>query len=115
MGVYWDTVCREKRTELEGPIAERSGRGRKASTVVHEPNLATILMVERAIHKAKGYPTKRQLWNSLPKRVQYQTFNRIIDYLLSSNKIILNDHEIVWVFPDSPKLMRLLRTSRRVL
>ena len=51
----------------------------------------------------------------MPKRVQYQTFNRIIDYLLGSNKIILNDHEIVWVFPDNPKLRRLLRTSRRVL
>jgi hypothetical protein len=93
----------------------RSARRGKGSTVAHEPNLTTILMVERAIHKAKGYPTKRQLWNSLPKRVQYQTFNRIIDYLLSSNKIILNGHEIVWVFPDNPKLRRLLRTSRRVL
>lgn len=81
----------------------------------HEPNLATILMVEREIHKAKNYPTKKQLWKSLPRKVQYQTFSRIIDYLLSSNKIVLNDHEIVWVFPDNPKLRKLLQTSRRVL
>jgi len=95
-------------------MARSAGKGKEPG-VVHEPNLATILMVERAIHKAKGYPTKRQLWNSLPRRVQYQTFNRIIEYLLSSSKIILNDREIVWVFPDNPKLKKLLRTSHRVL
>jgi hypothetical protein len=87
---------------------------RKGARVAHEPNLATILMVERAIRDAKAYPTKRQLWNSLPKGVQYQTFNRIIDYLLSSNKIIMNDREIVWVFADNPRLKRMLSTGIRV-
>jgi hypothetical protein len=71
-------------------------------------------MVEKAIHRARGYPTKRQLWNSLPRRVQYQTFNRIIEYLLSSNKIIMNDREIVWVFADNPKLKRMLSSGTRV-
>jgi len=84
-----------------------SGRG-------HEPNLATILMVERAIHEAKNYPTKMELWRSLPRKVQYPTFNRIIEYLLSSNKIIMNERQIVWVFPDNPKLKKLLRSSLRV-
>jgi len=76
--------------------------------------LSTILMVEKAIHRARGYPTKRQLWNSLPRRVQYQTFNRIIEYLLSSNKIIMNDREIVWVFADNSKLKRMLSSGTRV-
>lgn len=80
----------------------------------HEPNLATILMVERAIHRARDYPTKMQLWKNLPKRIQYQTFNRIIEYLLSSNKIILNGHEIVWIFPDNPKLKSFLNSNVRV-
>jgi len=71
-------------------------------------------MVEKAIHRARGYPTKRQLWNSLPRRVQYQTFNRIIEYLLSSNKIIMNDREIVWVFADNSKLKRMLSSGTRV-
>lgn len=76
--------------------------------------MSTILMVEKAIHRARGYPTKRQLWNSLPRRVQYQTFNRIIEYLLSSNKIIMNDREIVWVFADNSKLKRMLSSGTRV-
>lgn len=80
----------------------------------HEPNLATILMVERAIHKAKNYPTKKELWKSLPRKVQYQTFSRIIDYLLSSNKIILNDRQIIWVFPDNPALKRFLQSGVKV-
>jgi hypothetical protein len=72
------------------------------------------MMIEQAILKAKIYPTKKELWKSLPRKVQYQTFNRVIDYLLSSNKIILNDHEIVWIFADNAKLKNLLATSVRV-
>ena len=72
-------------------------------------------MVERAIKKHEDYPTKKALWTSLPKKVQYQTFNRILEYLESSNKIILNDdRHIVWVFPDNSKLKRVLEESRRV-
>jgi len=82
--------------------------------ILHEPTLRSILMVEGAIHNAKKYPTKKELWKSLPRQVQYQTFNRIIDYLLASNKIILNGREIVWVFPDNAKLKRALAKSIRI-
>jgi hypothetical protein len=71
-------------------------------------------MVENTIRKSTNYPTKKALWQSLPRQVQYQTFKRIIDYLLESHKIILNDHEIVWVFPDNAKLKRALAKSIRV-
>jgi hypothetical protein len=80
----------------------------------HDPTLGTIQMVEKAIRRSKNYPTKKALWQSLPRQVQYQTFNRVIDYLLESNKIILNDREIVWVFPDNPTLKRALAKSIRV-
>lgn len=79
--------------------------------VLHEPQLDTILMVEKAIKEAETYPTKKELWESLPKKVQYQTFNRILDYLESSNKIMYNGRQIIWIFPDNPKLKRLLETS----
>jgi len=80
----------------------------------HDPTLATIRMVENTIRKSTNYPTKKALWQSLPRQVQYQTFKRIIDYLLESHKIILNDHEIVWVFPDNAKLKKALAKSIRV-
>lgn len=71
-------------------------------------------MVEKAIRRSKNYPTKKALWQSLPRQVQYQTFNRVINYLIESNKIILNEREIVWVFPDKPLLKRALAKSIRV-
>jgi len=79
--------------------------------VLHEPKLDTILMVEKAIQEAETYSTRKELWNSLPKQVQYQTFKRIIDYLESSNKIMFNSRQIIWIFPDNPKLKKLLETS----
>jgi len=79
--------------------------------VIHEPQLDTILMVENAIREAKSYLTKKELLKSLPKQVQYQTFNRILEYLEGSNKIVFDGPKIVWVFPDNPKLKELLESS----
>lgn len=81
------------------------------SRYLHEPQLDTILMVEKAIKDAGSYPTKKELRENLPKKVQYQTFNRILQYLESSNKIIFNGRHIIWIFPDNPKLKKLLKTS----
>ena len=78
---------------------------------LHEPRLDTILMVENAIKRSGSYPTRKQLWEILPKKIQYQTFNRILKYLESSNKIIFDGRKIVWIFPDNPKLQELLQTS----
>jgi len=88
--------------------------GLTMSKVLHEPQLNTILMVEKAVKNSKDYPTKTELWKSLPKKMQYQTFKRILDYLEASNKIIFNEKKIVWVAVDNPKLKRLLATSVRV-
>ena len=79
----------------------------------HDPTLATIRMVEYAIKRSNTYPTRKALWESLPRKVQYQTFKRIIDYLVESRKIILNDNEIVWVFVDNAKLKRTIAKSVR--
>ena len=82
------------------------------SEPIHMPRLDTVLMVEDTIKKLDYYPTKNQLWRSLPKSVMWQTFNVIIDYLEQSNKIIIDkEGEIVWVFADNPKLKELLRKA----
>lgn len=61
-----------------------------------EPKLDTILLVERQVQKARSYPSKKEFWHSLPRRLQYQSFNRILDYLESSNKILVDKGKIVW-------------------
>jgi len=93
---------------------ETSEGSRMAQSVLHEPRLDTILMVEKAIRESKSYPTKKELLKSLPKQVQYQTLNRILEYLESSNKIMFDGRRIIWVFPDNPKLKELLENSVRL-
>jgi len=96
-----------------GRQVPRSGRNTTAK-VIHEPQLDTILMVEKALKEAKSCPTKKELLGSLPKQIQYQTFNRILEYLESSNKIVIDGRQIIWVFPDNPKLKKLIETSVRL-
>ncbi len=82
--------------------------------VLHYPRLDTILMIENAIKRADEYPTKAELLRSLPKKIMYQTFNLVIDYLQDSRKVIVTkDGRIVWVFADSAKLRKLLSKSKR--
>jgi len=82
---------------------------------LHEPQLDTILMVEKAILESKEYPTRMQLWRSLPKKVQYQTFQRILEYLEASGKIEFNSRTIIYTGVNNPKLEKLIKTSVRIL
>jgi len=68
-------------------------------------------MVENAIKESGSYPTKKELLKNLPRKMQYQTFIRILNYLESSNKIVISNRRIIWVFADNPKLQKLLETS----
>ncbi len=84
------------------------------SKLNHSPRLDTILMVENAIKKMKMYTSKNQLWRNLPRQVQYQTFNEILKYLESSNKITYDkDGAIIWIFADNPKLKKLLVEAKK--
>ncbi len=69
------------------------------------PRLDTILMVEEFIKKHSGEYTKRQIWKNLPKKVMYQTFLVILDYLEYSNKVVFDRNgKVVWIFdPDGVK------------
>lgn len=79
--------------------------------LLHYPRLDTVMMVEEAIRNAKEYPSKRQLWLSLKKKVMYQTFNVIIEYLEESNKIIIDkDGTVVWIW-DSDGVKKLLKSG----
>lgn len=81
----------------------------KKMNILHFPKLDSILMVEDAIQKSEDYPTKMELWKSLPKQMQYQTFKLILDYLERSNKIMFEGDKIIWIFANSKKLNELIR------
>jgi len=82
------------------------------ASVLHYPRLDTVLMVEDAIKNAKNYQSKTSLWKKLPKKVMYQTYKIVIDYLIQSRKVMVTkDDKLVWVFADSPKARKLIEES----
>jgi len=81
--------------------------------VLHEPRLDTIMMIEKTILDSEDYPSRTELWRSLPRKVQYQTFKRVIDYLEASGKIVFNDKKIIYTGVNNPQLRALLESSVR--
>lgn len=79
--------------------------------ILHYPKLDTILMVEKSILESKDYPTRMQLWESLPKQMQYQTFKLILEYLEKSNKIMFDNDKIIWIFANNKKLNKLIQEA----
>ena len=80
------------------------------TTILHYPTLDSILIVEEAIQHM-DYPKKTELWKALPKKMMYQTFCLIIDYLEASGKIMIdNDGRVVWTW--NPKMIKKIRASR---
>lgn len=71
--------------------------------ILRYPRLDTVLMVEEFIRKHDGEFKKRSLWEHLPRKMMYQTFCVIIDYLLYSRKISIDaEGKIGWIYyPDS--------------
>lgn len=77
----------------------------KQGEVLHYPRLDTVLMVEEFIKKHGGELKKRALWEHLPRKMMYQTFCVIFDYLLESNKIgVDREGKIAWIW--NPKLVK---------
>ena len=71
----------------------------ETGNILRYPRLDTVLMVEEFIKKHDGEFKKRKLWESLPKKMMYQTFCVIIDYLLYSGKISIDaEGKIGWVY-----------------
>ena len=78
----------------------------------HDPRLASIEMVEDILKEHHEFTSKSALQRALPKTIQTQTFNRILDYLEKSNKIIFTkDRAVVWIFSDDPKIRRVWKES----
>jgi hypothetical protein len=74
-------------------------------SILRYPRLDTVLMVEEFIKEHDGEYKKRKLWESLPKKMMYQTFFVIIDYLITSRKISVDSEgKIGWIYyPEDTK------------
>ena len=57
---------------------------------IRSPTLDTVLMVEKAIDKYSGDYNRTELWKKLPKKVMWQTYLVVLDYLQDINKIAID-------------------------
>lgn len=75
------------------------------SKILHYPRLDTVLMVEKFIKDHSGEYKKRMLWEHLPKKMMYSTFQTVFNYLLESNKIARDSEgKICWIW--NPELVK---------
>ena len=75
---------------------------------IHSPTLDSIIMVEKTIKKHSQEYGKYQIWKKLPKRMMYQTFQVILEYLQESGKILVDkDGCVIWTYdPETIKKLR---------
>lgn len=73
--------------------------------VLHYPQLDTILMVEEFIRDHSGEYMKKSLWENLPKKMMYQTYSLVFEYLMKSGKIARDvEGKVCWIWdPDLVK------------
>ena len=89
-------------------------RKNRENLIARSPTLGTVLMVEETIEKYSGEVNRTELWKKLPRKVMWQTYLIILDYLLTSNKIVIDprDEKIVWIW--NPKLVKMLEKQKLV-
>lgn len=77
------------------------------------PTLDTVLMVEKIIEEYSGEFNRTELWKKLPKKVMWQTFLVILDYLESINKIAFDrEGKIAYIW--NPNLAKKLSKMKEI-
>ena len=95
--------------DLYNQIREMPKQLTKKKEVLHYPQLDTVLMVEKFIQSYGGEFKKKSLWQHLPKKMMYQTFCVVFDYLLESGKIAVDkEGHICWIW-DPEGVKKLLK------
>jgi len=80
----------------------------ETNSVARSPTLQTVLMVENFIKENSGEYKKTDLFKNLPKKVMWQTFQVIMEYLEDSLKIVYDrDGYVVYIW--NPELTRRVK------
>ncbi len=73
--------------------------------ITRSPRLETIIMVEDFIKKNSGEYKKTELFNKLPKKVMWGTFNVILKHLWDNNRIGIDRQDYV-IYIWNPELAK---------
>lgn len=83
-------------------------------TIIHYPNLKTVLMVEKVLKEAETTLTREEIKQRLPSQVMHQTLNVVLEYL-EQRGLILDGHKgILWTHNDSPKLQEAINRGTEI-
>lgn len=83
-------------------------------SLIHYPNLKTVLMVEELLKKADEPLSKNEVMRRMPKKTIRQTLNVILNYLEHSGKILSGDKGIVWTFNPNKRLAKAISRGLEV-
>ncbi len=77
------------------------------------PTLQTVLMVEKFIDENSGEYKKTELFKKLPRKVMWQTFQIIMEYLQETYKIIIDkDGRVIYIW--NPKFYEKIKNRPEV-
>ena len=80
---------------------------------LRSPTLDTVMMVEKIVEEYSGEYNRTELWKNLPKKVMWQTYLVILDYLESINKIAFDrEGKIAYIW--NPELAKKLRKRAEI-
>jgi len=85
----------------------------KPNPFTRSPTLDTVLMIEKTIEKYSGEFNRTKLWNALPRKVMWQTFLTVLDYLENINKIGFDRNGTIG-YIWNPKLAKLLSKRKEI-
>lgn len=77
---------------------------RMAQTIVHYPNLKTILSIEDAVKNANTALSRNQILLRLPTKVMRSTLNLALEYMEKRGLVLETKKGFIWTFNPSKKL-----------
>jgi len=101
-------------------IGEKMAVGRpinpalKIKSIIHYPNLKTVLAVEDVIRNSKDYINKTQIMNNLENKIMSQTLNLILAYFEDRKEILITNKGILWIRNDNPKFLKMIKNIKYI-
>lgn len=85
---------------------------------VRSPTLDTVLMIEKTIDERSGELNRTELWKILPRKVMWQTYLIVLEYLQSINKVAIDSERkigYIWNprFAKKISKMKAIKVSKK--
>ncbi len=97
---------------MQSEIKNKKSYG-EINSIARSPTLQTVLMVEKFIKDNSGEYKKTELFNKLPKKVMWQTFQVIMEYL-EGNLRVVYDKEGYVVYIWNPEFYEKIKNRPEI-